>query len=278
MLQTIQANGNILNLSQPVVMGILNATPDSFYTKGKASLLSEMLLNAEQMIMQGATILDIGGMSTRPGAPQVDLDTELQRVIPAVTEIRKKFPHIFISIDTYRSEVAHQSALVGADIINDISAGDLDNNMFNVVAHHKLAYLMMHMQGNPQTMQINPEYEHDIVLQITKYFIQKINQLNALSIYDIILDIGFGFGKSLEHNYTLLKRLQEFEMLGYPMLAGLSRKSMLQKLLDIDAEHALNSTSITNIIALQNNAKILRVHDVKEAMECVKIYKYIKNL
>lgn len=278
MLQTIQANGNILDLSQPVVMGILNATPDSFYTKGKASLLSEMLLNAEQMIMQGATILDIGGMSTRPGAPQVDLDTELQRVIPAVTEIRKKFPHIFISIDTYRSEVAHQSALVGADIINDISAGDLDNNMFNVVAHHKLAYLMMHMQGNPQTMQINPEYEHDIVLQITKYFIQKINQLNALSVYDIILDIGFGFGKSLEHNYTLLKRLQEFEMLGYPMLAGLSRKSMLQKLLDIDAEHALNSTSITNIIALQNNAKILRVHDVKEAMECVKIYKYIKNL
>lgn len=278
MIYTIKGHsGKLLSLEQPQVMGIINATPDSFYTKGTNSKLSEMVDLAGKMIEDGATILDIGGMSTRPGSTPVSEQEELDRVLPALEAIRKSFPSIFISIDTYRSKIAEESILRGADIINDISAGDLDEAMISTIAKYGATYLIMHMKGTPQNMQENPKYE-DILNEIMFYFIHKINVLRQHKIHDIILDVGFGFGKTVEDNFKILKHLSGFQSFEYPLLAGISRKSMFQKLLDITPEQALNATTVGHVLALQQGAHILRVHDVKEAKEAIKILNFLQNI
>jgi len=252
-------------------MGIVNTTPDSFYDGGINNSIDNALTQVKKHMDEGATVIDIGGYSSRPGADEVTEHEELERVIPVIDAVLKSFPDTVISIDTFRSSVAYKAIEAGAAIINDISAGELDNNMFNLVADKQVPYIMMHMLGTPATMQMNPAYKN-IVQDITLYFSKKIRELRKLGVNDIIIDPGFGFGKTLEHNYEILGKLNHFQALGVPLLAGLSRKSMIYKLLNTNAEGALNGTIAANMIALQNGASILRVHDVKEALECVKIF------
>ncbi len=260
----------MLDFSYPKVMGILNITPDSFYDGNRYITEKAVLNRVEQMLTEGVDIVDIGAFSSRPGANMVSYEEERQRLMPLLKSIKKHYPETLISIDTFRSAIAREAVAEGAHIINDISAGNLDDNMFQTIADLQVPYIMMHMQGVPYDMQKNPHYE-DVVKDILSFFKDKIDTLNSLNFDKIIIDPGFGFGKTIAHNYILLKHLKEFKKLGYPVLAGISRKSMLYKLLDITPDKALNATTVANTIALLNGADILRVHDVKEAVEAVKI-------
>ena len=264
----INIRGRLFDLSKPKVMGILNLTPDSFYDGGVHNEINMIENHVNKMVNDGMDILDIGGYSSKPGAKNISVDEELSRVIPILKHIRKIFPELVISIDTFRSKIASRSLDEGADIINDISGGTLDKNMMSVVAKNNCPYILMHMQGNPQNMQNDPSYEN-VTLEIIQYLAQRIKIAHDNNIVDIIVDPGFGFGKTLEHNFEILNNLEKFNVLDTPILAGFSRKSMIYKTLKTSSEKALNGTSSLNTIALTKGAKILRVHDVKEAKECI---------
>ena len=265
-----------LDFSTSQVMGIINVTPDSFYDGGTNSTNDAVILTAEKHLKEGATILDIGGMSSRPGAELISEEEELSRVIPALQLILKYFPSALISIDTFRGKVAEEALSNGASIINDISAGRFDESIVEVVAKRKCPYIIMHMQGIPQNMQQNPSYEN-VVKEVKAFFEERVAFINRQGVTNLILDVGFGFGKTVAHNYQLLSCLKEFKSFGYPILAGVSRKSMLTKLLEITIEQSLNATTVANTLALVNGANILRVHDVKEAVEAVRIYNATKK-
>ncbi|MFM6977013.1 MAG: dihydropteroate synthase [Sphingobacteriaceae bacterium] len=270
---TLKVGGKLLNLSTPRVMGILNLTPDSFYQpEGRQGqpAIDQILKEAEQMLTDGAELLDLGAYSSRPNAEHISAEEERNRLIPAVKALVYEFPQALLSIDTFRANVAEEAIAVGAHLINDISGGELDTNMFETVARLKVPYILMHMKGTPQNMQQNPHYE-DLITEMLSYFREKIRKLVSMGVHDLIIDPGFGFAKTLDHNYEILNRLEEFKMLGFPLLAGVSRKSMIYKLLGGTAADALNGTSVANTVALLKGAKILRVHDVKPAVEAVKI-------
>ena len=269
---TINAGGKIVSLASPVVMGILNVTPDSFFDGGRYTASGAFMARAETMLKEGATILDIGGYSSRPGATDISPDEERGRVIPAIQAVRKAFPDCLISVDTFRARVAEEAVNAGADIINDISGGELDAAMFETAGRLRVPYILMHMRGNPQTMNRLTQYE-DIILELVTYFEQKTAALRALGVADIILDPGFGFAKTIDQNYEVLRRLDDLKVMGLPILAGLSRKSMTYKLLDVPASEALAGTIALNTIALMHGANILRVHDVKEAVQTIKLFK-----
>lgn len=275
-MSTINCNGKLIDLSSPKIMGILNITPDSFFDGGKYNNIAAILLHVEKMLIEGATFIDVGAYSSRPGAKHISESEELERISPIIKLLIKEFPNILISADTFRSEVAKQCVQNGACIINDISAGSLDKQMFSTIASLQVPYIIMHMQGSPQNMQLNPKYE-DVVKDVLYYFSKKIAELRSLGINDIITDVGFGFGKTIEHNYKLLKNLELFKNLEVPTLVGLSRKSMLFKPLQIKPDNALNATTSANTIALLNGVNILRVHDVKEAAEAIKIVELLNN-
>lgn len=267
----INAGGKLLDLGSPLVMGILNITPDSFYKGSRHNSDSEILKSASEMLEQGADILDIGGYSSRPGADDVTEEEESTRVLKAVKVVSSEFPDAIISIDTFRAGVACKAVEeYGAHIINDISGGEADSSMFNTVAGLNVPYVMMHMQGEPLTMQNNPVYD-DVVADILKWFGERIYKLRCLGVKDIIIDPGFGFGKSVEHNFEILRRLNEFSVAGLPVMIGISRKSMIWKTLEISPDDALNGTTALHALALANGADILRVHDVREAVEVVKL-------
>lgn len=268
---TINCRGRLLDLSTPRVMGIINLTPDSFFADSRHKITDELLLSCEKMLTQGADILDLGGVSTRPGAENVTVDDELKRVLPAIEAIAKRFPEAILSIDTYWAYVAERAVQAGASIINDVSAGKLDEAMYETVAKLNVPYILMHMQGTPATMQQNPQYGN-VVLDVLDYLVCEVAQLRALGVKDIILDPGFGFGKTVEHNFQLLQGMDALKVTGLPVLAGLSRKSMICRTLGVKPDEALNGTTALNMIALTKGAKILRVHDVKEAVECVKLF------
>jgi len=269
-MKSINCKGKLIDLNSPKVMGILNLTPDSFYDGGKYRSEKDILLQTEKMITEGATFVDIGAYSSRPGAEHISEEEELSRLIPVLELILKKFPELLISIDTFRSKVAKNTIETGACMINDISAGNLDDQMFETIGKLQVPYIIMHMKGNPGNMQTNVDY-NNLINDIIYYFSEKINKLRTLNINDIIIDMGFGFSKTLDQNYELLGNLNLFKNLNLPILTGVSRKSMLYKLLDITPKEALNATTIANTIALQQGSNILRVHDVKEAMQSIKI-------
>jgi dihydropteroate synthase len=269
--KTLNVNGKLVDLSTPVVMGILNITPDSFFKGSRFTIESEILNQTEKMLLEGATFIDVGGYSSRPGADDISPDEESSRALKAIKAIVKEFSQTIISIDTFRSEVARQAVQEGATIINDISAGEFDAKMFETVAALKVPYIAMHMRGNPQTMKALTSYD-DLVKEVLNYFIEKINRLKVLGVNDIIIDPGFGFAKTIDQNFELLAHLDYFTNLDRPILVGLSRKSMTWKTLGLTAEDALNGTTALNMAALLKGAGILRVHDVKEAMEVIKLY------
>ena len=264
----INIKGKLFDLSKPKVMGILNLTPDSFYDGGVHNEINNIENHVNMMVEDGMDILDIGGYSSKPGAKNISLDEEMTRVIPILKHIRKIFPDLIISIDTFRSKIASMSLDEGADMINDISGGTLDKNMMSVVSKNNCPYILMHMQGNPQNMQNDPSYEN-VTLEIIQYLAQRIKIAHDNNIIDLIVDPGFGFGKTLEHNFEILNNLDKFNVLDTPILAGFSRKSMIYKTLKTSNKKALNGTSSLNTIALMKGAKILRVHDVREAKECI---------
>ncbi|NRF41565.1 dihydropteroate synthase [Pedobacter foliorum] len=265
---TLNVKGKLTDISSPCVMGILNLTPDSFYNSSRAGSLDDALQRTEAFLKDGAKFIDIGAYSSRPGAAEVSTDEELKRIVPVVEAITKKLPEAVISIDTFRAKVAKESIEAGAHIINDIASGDLDEAMFDTVAALQVPYIMMHMKGNPQTMQQETAYK-DLALDITDYFSAKLAQLQKLGAKDIILDPGFGFAKTLDQNYQLLNQLEDFNIFELPLLVGFSRKSMIYKFLGLTPQEALNGTSVLNTIALLKGASILRVHDVKAAVECI---------
>lgn len=267
---TINCKGTLVDLSSPKVMGILNITPDSFYDGGTYKNDSGILNQTEKMLTEGATFIDIGAYSSRPGAQHISEDEELLRILPIIELLVKNFPEIIISVDTFRSKVATATINAGASLINDISGGNMDKNMYKTVAQLQVPYILMHMQGTPQNMQKNPSYEN-IITELISFFAEKIFELHKLKLNDIIIDVGFGFGKTIDHNYQLLKHLDLFKNLDAPILTGVSRKSMLYKLLETTPQEALNATTVANTIALLNGTNILRVHDVKEAYEAIKI-------
>ncbi|WP_439130281.1 dihydropteroate synthase [Polaribacter sp.] len=267
---TVNCKGTLIDLSSPKVMGILNITPDSFYDGGKYKDEAAILKQVEKMLLEGATFIDVGAYSSRPGAAHISEEVELKRIVPVIDLLMQKFPDILISVDTFRSKVAKETVNAGAAIINDISGGNMDAKMFTTVAKLQVPYILMHMLGTPQNMQKNPVYD-DVVQDIISFFAKQIFELHQLKLNDIIIDMGFGFGKTIEHNYQILKDLSLFKSLDAPILVGVSRKSMLYKTLDISAQEALNATTSANTIALLNGANILRVHDVQEAVEAVKI-------
>jgi dihydropteroate synthase len=267
---TINCKGKIIDLSTPRVMGVLNITPDSFYDGGMYKNEASILKQVEYMLNNGATFIDVGAYSSRPNADHVSEEEELQRILPIVKLILNNFPETLLSIDTFRSSIAKACIAAGAAIINDISAGKLDDNMLTTVAEIQVPYIMMHMRGTPQNMQSLTNYE-DLVKDIIFYFSERITAARDLGIIDVIIDPGFGFAKTLEHNFELLSKLEVFKMIEKPLLVGVSRKSMIYKTLETTAKEALNGTTVLNTIALQKGASILRVHDVKEAVECVKL-------
>ena len=267
---TINCRGKLIDFSSPKVMGVLNITPDSFYDGGYYKNEKELLNQTEKMLLEGASFIDVGAYSSKPGAAHISEKEELNRIIPVVKSISKYFPQAIISVDTFRGIVAKQTIDNGAAIINDISGGSLDKEMFKIVADLKVPYILMHMQGIPQDMQLNPTYS-DIVTELISFFSEQLYKLHQLKHNDVIIDVGFGFGKTFEHNYQLLKNLALFKNLDVPILAGVSRKSMLYKPLGLSPKEALNATTSANTIALLNGAKILRVHDVKEAVEAINI-------
>ena len=268
---TLNCKGRLLVVDKPLVMGIINATPDSFYSGSRFTGTDEMLRQAEKMLNDGADIIDIGGQSTRPGSKLISADEEMERVIPAISAITEKFPQSFISVDTFHSAVAAAAVNAGASMINDISAGSMDNRMIETVAGLKVPYILMHIKGTPQTMQHDPTYEN-VTREVLDFFITKTNELKNEGITDIIIDPGFGFGKTIDHNFELLKNLSVFKMLDKPILLGISRKSTIYKTLGATADEALNGTTVLNTIGLMNGASILRVHDVKEAKEAVTLF------
>jgi dihydropteroate synthase len=271
---TINCKGTLIDLTAPKVMGILNITPDSFYDGGKYKNESEILNQVEKMLLDGATFIDVGAYSSRPGAQHISEEEELKRSIPVIRLLLQHFPEIIISVDTFRSKVAKETIHAGAALINDISGGKMDAQMFATVANLQVPYILMHMLGTPQNMQRNPVYS-DVTKEIISFFAAQIHQLHQLKLNDVLIDVGFGFGKTIDHNFELLKNLALFKSLDVPILTGISRKSMLYKTLDISAQEALNATTSANTIALLNGASILRVHDVKEAVEAVKIVQKI---
>jgi dihydropteroate synthase len=275
-MMTLNCNGKLIDLTSPKVMGILNVTPNSFYDGGKHVEAKAILNQVEKMLLEGATFIDVGGYSSKPNAEEVSEEQELQRILPVVQNISKEFPNTVISIDTFRSKVAQAAVENGAAIINDISAGNLDANMMETVAQLQVPYIMMHMKGTPQTMQSLTQYEN-IVKEMLFYFSEKIALARSFGINDLILDPGFGFAKTVDQNFEVLNKLDLFQMTELPILAGLSRKSMIYKTLDTSAEFALNGTTSLNTISLMKGAKILRVHDVKEAVECVQLFNQLNN-
>ena len=268
---TINCKGKLIDLSTPKVMGILNVTPDSFFDGGRYKDESSILNQVENMLNQGATFIDIGAYSSRPNAPFVSEDEELQRILPIIKLLANTFPNINISVDTFRSAIAKATIEAGGALINDISAGFLDENMLQTIANLHVPYIMMHMRGTPQTMQTLTEYDN-LVKDINFYFSERIAKARALGIIDLVLDPGFGFAKTLDQNFELLNKFELLNITELPLLAGISRKSMIYKTLDTTANDALNGTTALHMIALQKGAKILRVHDVKEAQECITLY------
>jgi len=269
-------NGKQLSFEKAQVMAIINITPDSFYDGGKFSSVTDIIKDAEMKISEGATIIDIGAASSRPNAVSISAHDEIERLKEPLIALRKEFPHIIISIDTYLSAVAEVVIDLGADMINDISGGEMDKDMLPLVAKHNIAYVLMHMQGTPQTMQVNPTY-NNVVSDVFSFFQKKITLCKNLGLDKLILDVGFGFGKTTEHNFQLLKQLNDFATLDFPLLAGLSRKSMINKIIHSSAVTALNGTTVLNTIALHNGASILRVHDVKEAKQAIDLFEFYKK-
>jgi dihydropteroate synthase len=273
----INVKGQLIDLEVPRVMGILNITPDSFYKGSRYKDEKEIIAAAQRMLEEGADFLDIGGYSSRPGADNISVEEEKRRVLTAVRYVSKEFPQAIISIDTFRAEVARKAVCdCGAHIVNDISGGDADPEMAELISELNVPYIIMHMRGNPQTMQNNPVYE-DVVSDILMWFGKKTVSLMASGVKDIIIDPGFGFGKNMIHNFEILRRLGEFRIAGLPIMVGLSRKAMIWKTLDSKPGEALNGTSVLNAVALMNGADILRVHDVKEAVETAKLINIVKN-
>ena len=275
--KTLNIRGNLVDLSTPRVMGILNVTPDSFYDGGRYFQNEHRVLQqAEKMLLEGATFLDIGGYSSRPGAEEVSVEEEKRRVVENVALVTKHFPEAYVSVDTFRAEVAREAVAAGAGMVNDISGGELDQQMFDTIAELQVPYILMHMRGTPQTMQGFITYEN-LVVDVLDDLQKKMARLRELNVKDIIVDPGFGFAKTIDQNYTLLKNLSVFLTLGAPLLVGLSRKSMIYRRLNIDVEAAGNGTTVLNTLALMNGAGILRVHDVKEAVEAIKLVAYYRD-
>ena len=275
-MKSINCKGKLIDLSIPRVMGILNITPDSFYDGGNLKNDLEILSLAEKMLTDGATFIDIGGYSSRPGATDLSVNEEFERVLPVVTLLLKNFPEVLLSIDTFRAEVAKKAIEAGAAIINDISAGILDDQMFKTIADYQVPYIMMHMKGSPQTMKEFADYK-DVVREVLFYFSERIATARSCGINDLIIDPGFGFAKTISHNFELLRNTEKLQIANVPILIGVSRKSMIYKTLDTSAANALNGTTVLNTIALQKGASILRVHDVKEAVETVKLLDALKG-
>jgi len=273
---TLNCKGKLLVIDRPVVMGIINTTPDSFYQGSRANVVDEVLFRAERMIKEGATILDVGGQSTRPKSELITPEEEERRVIPAIEAIHKNFPGAIISIDTFYSKVAREAIAAGAAMVNDVSAGVMDSELLSTVADLPVPYVLMHMLGKPQTMQKNPEYKN-VTLEVFDFLNFKIAELVKMGIHDIIVDVGFGFGKTGNHNFQLLRELSYFKQLNRPIMVGLSRKATVYKTLGITAEEALNGTTVMHTLALVNGANILRVHDVKEAVEAVTLFQEYKK-
>ena len=278
MRKTLNCNGKLVYIDRPMVMGIVNVTPDSFYDGGSCATEAALLRRCEAIIAEGGDMIDVGAVSSRPGAPEVDATEELRRLDRALATIRKRFPEAIISVDTCRADIAKTAVEnYGEDIINDISAGASDARMFETVASLRVPYVLMHMQGTPATMQENPVYDN-LMSDIIGYFSERVHRLLRLSVNDIIIDPGFGFGKTLAHNYEILRHLKDLKIFELPIMVGVSRKAMIYGQLETDAQHALNGTTAANTLALAGGADILRVHDVKEAVECVKIVQmYQKN-
>ena len=276
-IRYINAGGKLIDLETPRVMGIINVTPDSFYASSRYSTDKDILNTAKQMLEDGADIIDVGGYSSRPGAKDIPIEEEGFRVLRAIRLIANEFTNAVISVDTFRADIAKEAVIgCGARIINDISGGDGDNKMFSTVEELNVPYILMHMKGDPRTMQNKPVYD-DIVADILKWFGDRIFKLNSAGLKDIIIDPGLGFGKTIDHNFELLRRLGDFSITGLPVLVGISRKSMIWKTLKISADEALNGTTVLNSIALLQGADILRVHDVKEAVEAVKLIGKVRN-
>lgn len=273
---TINCKGRLIDLSSPKVMGILNSTPDSFFEDSRTQNKSDILKKAEMMLEEGATFIDIGGYSSRPDAENVAENEELKRVVPAIELLVKEFPEILISVDTFRSKVAEEAIGAGAALINDISAGRLDEKMMSIIAQHQVPYIMMHMRGTPKTMKQLTAYD-DLVSDIAYYFSEKIKEARTLGINDLILDPGFGFAKTTDQNFELLKKSALFSSFKLPVLIGISRKTMIHKTLNISPKKALNGTTVLNTLALTKGAAILRVHDVKEAMETIKLVSHFSK-
>lgn len=274
---SINLNGRLLDLSQPVVMGIINVTPDSFFDGGKYKTEKKVVKRAEEILEQGGAVIDIGAVSTKPGSEGISTKDEIERLLPAVKAVKKEFPNAFISIDTYRSWVALKIIEeCGPCMVNDVSGGNFDDHMFDTIGKLGVPYVLMHMQGTPLKMQQNPEYG-DIIRDISMFFTEQVKKLTKAGVKDVIIDPGFGFGKNLEHNYELLNRLDSFKVFQLPLMVGVSRKSMICKLLKLNPENALNGTSVVNTLALMGGADILRVHDVSEAVEAVRILNMVRS-
>lgn len=274
---TINCNGKLIDLSTPKVMGILNCTPDSFYDGGKYKSESQFLSQVEKMLSDGATFVDIGAYSSKPNSEFVSEEEELNRLLPVIELVLKSFPNTIISVDTFRSKIANKAIENGAAIVNDISAGNLDEKMLETVAKLQVPYIMMHMKGTPQTMQTLAQYDN-ICKEMLFYFSERVGKARSFGINDIIIDPGFGFAKTLEQNYKVMQKLELFQMLELPLLVGISRKSMIYKTLETTAENSLNGTTFLNAISLQKGANILRVHDVKEAVESVKLFNKLNQI
>lgn len=275
--QLIPSRGRVLDLSEPIVMGIINATPDSFHLANRTEGSIEAALElAERMVQEGASILDIGGQSTRPGSVRISASEEIQRVQPVLQAIRKAFPEVWISVDTYHSEVVKAAFDWGADLINDVSAGSIDPAMFSTVGALGLPYVLMHMQGTPETMQVQPSYSH-VTKEVFSFLQQKLITLRECGVNHVIIDFGFGFGKSPEHNWTLLREMESLQALNCPILLGVSRKKSIQIATQSSAENSLPGTIAAQMVGLQHGAKILRTHDVKPAVDCIRIYQAVKQ-
>jgi dihydropteroate synthase len=272
----MNCKGQLIDLSTPKVMGILNITPNSFFDGGKYKNETELLERVQKMLSEGADFIDVGAYSSKPNAEFVSEEEEISRIIPVVNLLQKHFPNIILSIDTFRAGVAKICIENGASIINDISAGKLDGKMLEIIARFQVPYIMMHMKGTPQTMQTFTQYDN-LIKEMLFYFSERVAVARALGINDLIVDPGFGFAKTLEQNFEVMQKLELFQMLELPLLIGISRKSMIYKALDINAETALNGTTVLNTIALTKGAKILRVHDVKEAVESVRLFNLIRS-
>jgi dihydropteroate synthase len=274
--QSINMQGRFFSLEEPQIMGILNCTPDSFHSESRVQASAEIANKIEAMINEGATILDFGGQSTRPGATQVGVQEEIDRVLPAIELAKKHYPDVHCSIDTFYGKVAEAAIHAGANIINDISAGSMDASILDIAAKTKVPYVLMHMQGKPSDMQLNPSY-NNVTQEVYRFFQEKLAQLKVMGIEEVIIDLGFGFGKNAAHNFELLRNMELFHQLHKPILTGISRKSMIYKTLGTDAANALNGTSVLHAWALERGSQILRVHDVKEAKEAIQLWKALNN-